>query len=111
MANMGIAADDYDGDGLIDFFVTTFKDEPRLLYRQDPPGFFVEAGDNPACTRRAGPSSAGAPSFSMPIAMESPIWSSPTVTSTIFAPRRRVSHATAVFSQHRRRPVRRAFGA
>ena len=43
MAGMGIAADDVDGNGLTDFFVTNFKDEPNTLYLQDSPGFFVDA--------------------------------------------------------------------
>ena len=52
MASMGVAADDMDGDGRIDFYITTFKNEPRLLFVQDSPGFFSErsmtAGVSPA---------------------------------------------------------------
>jgi tetratricopeptide (TPR) repeat protein len=55
LACMGIAADDFDGNGLIDFFVTNFKDEPNSLYRQDSPGLFVEV---------AKPSNLAAPSWS-----------------------------------------------
>jgi tetratricopeptide (TPR) repeat protein len=54
-ASMGIAADDVDGDGRIDFFITTFKDEPRTLYLQDATGLFVDA------TNRAGLRTTGLP--------------------------------------------------
>lgn len=40
MAGMGIAADDVDGNGTIDLYVSNFKDEPNTLYVQDPPGLF-----------------------------------------------------------------------
>lgn len=40
---MGIAADDVDRDGRLDFMVTNFRDEPNNLYLQDSPGFFVDA--------------------------------------------------------------------
>lgn len=53
MAAMGIAADDVDANGHIDFFVTTFKDESRILYLQDSPGLFMDA-TNPAGLRAAG---------------------------------------------------------
>lgn len=43
MASMGIAADDANGDGRIDFYVTTFKDEAKILFLQDAGGFFVDA--------------------------------------------------------------------
>jgi hypothetical protein len=43
VAGMGIAADDVNGDGLIDFYVTTFKNEPKVLFLQESPGVFVDA--------------------------------------------------------------------
>lgn len=46
MASMGIAADDVNGDGRIDFFVTNFKDEYDILYLQDAPGLFVDASNS-----------------------------------------------------------------
>ncbi|MEK6262630.1 MAG: FG-GAP-like repeat-containing protein [Planctomycetota bacterium] len=43
MASMGIACDDANGDGRMDFFVTTFKDESRMLFLQDAAGLFIDA--------------------------------------------------------------------
>lgn len=43
MAGMGIAADDVDGNGLTDFYVSNFKDEPNTLLLQDSPGLFVDS--------------------------------------------------------------------
>ncbi len=43
MASMGIAADDADGDGRLDFYLSTFKDEPSLLLLQDSSGLFVDS--------------------------------------------------------------------
>lgn len=40
---MGIAVDDVDQNGLIDFFVTNFVSEANSLYLQDVPGLFIDA--------------------------------------------------------------------
>jgi len=42
MASMGVAADDADNDGLLDFFVTNFLDEYDALYLQQPGGVFTD---------------------------------------------------------------------
>ena len=52
MASMGIAAEDADGDGRLDFYVTTFKDEASMLLLQDASGLFADAG-TPAGFRSA----------------------------------------------------------
>jgi thioredoxin-like negative regulator of GroEL len=41
-ASMGIAVDDADGDGLLDLFVTSFYNEYKILYLQQPEGHFVD---------------------------------------------------------------------
>lgn len=43
VASMGIAADDANGDGRIDFFVTDFQDEADVLFLQESTGLFVDA--------------------------------------------------------------------
>ncbi len=54
-AAMGIAADDLDNNGLIDFFVTNFKDEANTLYLQLSEFLFQDM------TRTAGLDAAGIP--------------------------------------------------
>jgi len=43
-AGMGIDWGDYDNDGRLDLFVTTFANEPRSLYRNDGKGRFSDLG-------------------------------------------------------------------
>jgi len=42
-SNMGVDAGDYDRDGRLDLFVTTFSDEAPVLYRNLGEGFFEDA--------------------------------------------------------------------
>jgi len=55
MACMGVAADDANGDGLTDLFVTNFSDESNTLYVQDAQSLFVDT------TRSAGLMAASLP--------------------------------------------------
>lgn len=41
-ASMGIASDDFDGDGDVDLLVTGFDDEYNVLYRQESPGLWLD---------------------------------------------------------------------
>jgi hypothetical protein len=43
-AGMGIDCGDYDNDGRLDIFVTTFANEPRSLYRNNGEGQFSDIG-------------------------------------------------------------------
>ena len=43
MAGMGIAAEDVDGNGLTDFYVSNFKDEPNTLLLQDSEATFIDS--------------------------------------------------------------------
>ncbi len=57
-ASMGIAADDVDGDGRTDFFVTNFKGESKALYLQSEEGAFRDVA-NAAGLRAPGMSFVG----------------------------------------------------
>lgn len=43
LASMGVAAGDADGNGLIDLFVTTFTEESKPLFLQQPGDLFIDA--------------------------------------------------------------------
>ena len=44
-SGMGVDAADYDGDGDIDIYITNFYRETNTLYRNERPGWFVDATD------------------------------------------------------------------
>jgi hypothetical protein len=52
-ANMGIAVADYDGDGLLDLFITHLNNETHTLWRQDPVGQFHDHTQNSRVLRTA----------------------------------------------------------
>src|SRR5262245_60501978 len=52
-ANMGIAVADYDGNGLIDVFVTHLGSETHTLWRQDPVGQFKDHTQDSRVVRTA----------------------------------------------------------
>lgn len=41
--SMGVAVEDFDGNGLLDLFVTTFENQSKTLYLQESPDQFVDA--------------------------------------------------------------------
>ena len=46
IASMGIAAGDYENNGLVDFFVTDFGDDYKVLYRNDGDAGFTDVSYN-----------------------------------------------------------------
>jgi hypothetical protein len=52
-ANMGIAVADYDGDGLLDVFITHLGSETHTLWRQGPVGFFRDRTQESRVVRTA----------------------------------------------------------
>ena len=52
-ANMGIAVGDYDGDGLLDFFVTHLGNETHTLWKQGPLGQFRDKTQDSKVVRTA----------------------------------------------------------
>jgi hypothetical protein len=42
MSSMGVAVGDYDHDGLMDVFITTFADDNYVLFHNDGDGFFTD---------------------------------------------------------------------
>src|SRR5262249_35402377 len=51
--NMGIAVADYDGDGLLDLFVTHLNSETHTLWLQGPVGLFKDRTQQPRVVRTA----------------------------------------------------------
>ena len=45
VAAMGLAVGDYLNNGLVDFAISDFSDEPKLLFRNDGNGNFTEVVD------------------------------------------------------------------
>jgi hypothetical protein len=52
-ANMAIAVADYDGDGLLDFFITHLGNETYTLWRQGPVGQFRDRTQDSRVIRTA----------------------------------------------------------
>jgi len=52
-ANMGIAVADYDGDGLLDVFITHLNSETHTLWRQGPVGQFRDRTQDSRVIRTA----------------------------------------------------------
>jgi hypothetical protein len=55
IASMGLAAGDFDNDGLLDLLVTDFSDDFKALYRADAPADFNDVADQAGISQAAIP--------------------------------------------------------